>query len=1221
MTPRDRARIRKARLRRALLSACAVISGAALALLSLPSPDPDPSARRRELLQAFAEARFFAGRLAGTPFGPARSRPSRDLILRLRSGPRSAAATRGADGPPSPANESDPAAEALLSGCPREAVRRWTRAVAAAPNDPRLWNDLAVAHSVAAQAERNPRSPLFARCPGGSAGGLDELDALEAASRSLALLPSPEARYNRALALEALHLARQAGLAWKEVAATDPDARWAAEASERRRALVAGVPGARGSSALDEATLVGAIRRGDLAAAARLATSSPQRARALAGKELLQDWSRAILAGQSAAAGALLRAAEALARPLAERGDPYAAEAAAALRRAGSAGALLAARALVEYDEAFALYRGFDDERAIVALDSARRALGAAGLPQALEAEIYAASAENNAGRRDRALARLAAAEPRIETRGFPALRALSSWIRAVIVGRDGRPYDQLEEYRRCRALYERLGEVDRMATADSLLAQALWKLGRRRESWSTYLSATAVAPRVRDPYQRRTIWGQLAFLSHANGRLASGLAFEEEMQRAAAAQADPDAVHEALLLRAQLLAGSGRLDEARGDLERVRREALSIADADDRARTEADLDRIAGMLAVEGEGVQAPHLASPRKRGEGLEALGAGRASARAPVLFSQRRESLEATGAERVGAQAPLLISQRGEGLEAPGAGRASARAPVLFSQRGEGLETLGAGRASAQAPLLISQRDLPPASPSPRSRGEARRGASPPATDALAALDRAVAFYGANGQGVLEGTTRAVRARARAAAGDLAGAEADLAALVTRGTRGGAGWLDRASDEDRYTFGREARRAFSEMVRFLAEVAHRPASAFAYAEAARELLAPRASPAAKASSSFSSSSPSGNNSAAAPARLAALRAALPADTVLVEFAVFDDRTFAWWIAPEGAAFFSTRVSREELSRLAERLDPARGLREDAWNETAARLFDLLLRPFYGRVGAERTLVVVPDGPLAQVPWAGLRDRRRARYVIEDRPVLIDPSASFFLRALARSRELSARSGNEVDAEGGLKAPRAVLVGDPAFDSREWPRMKRLEDAAREAREIAALYGTNAVALTERAATWDAFRAAARGADVIQLGMHASLDPVDPFRSFLLFADRGPRGARTLRDLATLDLPRTRVAILAACESAGEVEPGEGVVGLARPFLAAGVPTVVGSLWEVDDRLAHDFTLGLHRAPSGTPVAEAVRRGILETLSARPFSSQPFSFVVLGF
>ena len=70
------------------------------------------------------------------------------------------------------------------------------------------------------------------------------------------------------------------------------------------------------------------------------------------------------------------------------------------------------------------------------------------------------------------------------------------------------------------------------------------------------------------------------------------------------------------------------------------------------------------------------------------------------------------------------------------------------------------------------------------------------------------------------------------------------------------------------------------------------------------------------------------------------------------------------------------------------------------------------------------------------------------------------------------------------------------------------------------------------------------------------------------------LLFA----RGERLWApDLARLDLRRTHIVVLAGCDTFhGDTGPIEGMPSVVRAFLYAGVPTVVGTLWRIDDDAA---------------------------------------------
>ena len=68
------------------------------------------------------------------------------------------------------------------------------------------------------------------------------------------------------------------------------------------------------------------------------------------------------------------------------------------------------------------------------------------------------------------------------------------------------------------------------------------------------------------------------------------------------------------------------------------------------------------------------------------------------------------------------------------------------------------------------------------------------------------------------------------------------------------------------------------------------------------------------------------------------------------------------------------------------------------------------------------------------------------------------------------------------------------------------------------------------------------------------------------------------GPETAKgvlvTGRDILELDLTGTDLVVLSACDTArGDVHNGDGIFGLQRAFLLAGVRTIVMSLWSIDD------------------------------------------------
>jgi CHAT domain-containing protein len=197
--------------------------------------------------------------------------------------------------------------------------------------------------------------------------------------------------------------------------------------------------------------------------------------------------------------------------------------------------------------------------------------------------------------------------------------------------------------------------------------------------------------------------------------------------------------------------------------------------------------------------------------------------------------------------------------------------------------------------------------------------------------------------------------------------------------------------------------------------------------------------------------------------------------------------------------------------------------------------------------------------------------------------------------------------------------------VVGNPRVARDE--RLPSLPGAEHEAEEVARLYARSEL-LTGSGATKAAFLERLPESRIVHFAGHGESADA-PWSARLLFApdpSRGDSGALHLHELWGRSLPRTRLVVLAACHTAaGAVSPAEGALSLARPFLAAGVPSVVGSLWAIDDVVSRRFFVAFHRAllQGGEPL-EALRQTQLALLhEVDPVLSHPASwagFVAAG-
>jgi CHAT domain-containing protein len=102
---------------------------------------------------------------------------------------------------------------------------------------------------------------------------------------------------------------------------------------------------------------------------------------------------------------------------------------------------------------------------------------------------------------------------------------------------------------------------------------------------------------------------------------------------------------------------------------------------------------------------------------------------------------------------------------------------------------------------------------------------------------------------------------------------------------------------------------------------------------------------------------------------------------------------------------------------------------------------------------------------------------------------------------------------------------------------------------------------------------------------------------------------AGAGIDGFLGLYDVASLDLS-AQLVVLSGCHTAlGKQVRGEGLVGLSRGFLYAGVPRVVASLWQVRDRATAELMARFYRGMlrEGSTPAAALRAAQLAVRQER--------------
>jgi CHAT domain-containing protein len=317
--------------------------------------------------------------------------------------------------------------------------------------------------------------------------------------------------------------------------------------------------------------------------------------------------------------------------------------------------------------------------------------------------------------------------------------------------------------------------------------------------------------------------------------------------------------------------------------------------------------------------------------------------------------------------------------------------------------------------------------------------------------------------------------------------------------------------------------------------------------------------------------------NHSDTHAVRSADVAACLPEDTAVVEYALLPDGVATFCLTRRGMTVSRVKADPARLRDLTKAFATATAERQPLPDVEArgAELYDLLIAPAVRQAGEASRLIIIPDRFLNLVPFTALFDRASRRYLIEKFGVVIAPSGAFLCERQTRSRGAG-----------------TLILSDPLHGS----EAERLPAAQNEAREVAGLY-SHPVVLVGSDATVARFRREAPSAGLIHYSGHAGSNDTG---GFLPLAPAGrDEGKYDATEISRLPLRQTWLVVLAGCGTlVGSAQRVEGMPSLSRSFLAAGVPSVIGMLWDVDDRATRGVLVAFHRAiVRGASPADALR------------------------
>ncbi len=372
--------------------------------------------------------------------------------------------------------------------------------------------------------------------------------------------------------------------------------------------------------------------------------------------------------------------------------------------------------------------------------------------------------------------------------------------------------------------------------------------------------------------------------------------------------------------------------------------------------------------------------------------------------------------------------------------------------------------------------------------------------------------------------------------------------------------------------------------------------------------------------------------------PTDLIEVRKHLPEKTLLLEYFPTDNELYIFVVTrTEGPAIRKVAIKRADLAKLVmlyrEALSNAseqsvldRSERGVLWKDdgkqdfktdiapikdATVRLYEVLIAPVQAEVDASDTVLIVPAGELYYLPFHALGKLAQdgsLSFLIERK--------SFAYLASADLLNAITPAANASNSTRGGSDPTLLALGNPDGS---------LPAAATEVSELGRLFiGANVFIGKEATVA----RVAKTGANAsyLHFATHGFINSLEPKETYLLLAGQPDR--LSVKDLVEdnykLSLAGTRLVTLSACETnIGGYDPSAVYSSLSRAFSKAGAPTVVASLWGVNDAATRDTMTNFYKQlAAGQPKGEAMRRAQLATMSeprfAHPYYWAPF--VILG-
>lgn len=355
------------------------------------------------------------------------------------------------------------------------------------------------------------------------------------------------------------------------------------------------------------------------------------------------------------------------------------------------------------------------------------------------------------------------------------------------------------------------------------------------------------------------------------------------------------------------------------------------------------------------------------------------------------------------------------------------------------------------------------------------------------------------------------------------------------------------------------------------------------------------------------------------------------------VVEYFLTDTTLFTFLIKKNKVHFFEAKIDSTFYGSVSKFIESTSDNnfshhKFKEFNEFQNSSFDLyktLIKPISPKIGSS-SLIIIPDGVLSYISFEALTTNhlgfkkiryRELPYLIYQNPISYAHSVNFIHTNSKKSaiKALGAFAPNyKVDSN---------IVANKVLTRQHYrENLHPLKGVQDEVINITNIIGGDRY--IDDKANETIFKEIASNYDILHLAMHTIIDDNNPMYSKMAFTQSKNSiddGFLNTYELYDINL-NSRMAVLSSCNSgSGKLQRGEGVISLARGFIYAGCPSIVMTLWPVEDKSGVELMTNFYKwLDKGYSKSESLQKAKIEFIhSGDQLKSHPYfwsGYVVIG-